>query len=130
MKQKGFTVVELLAAVVILVAAGSVFYVQKKDLEMTARDSDRKTALNAMFYSLEEVYYPAKKSYPRVISESVLPSVEPALFKDTKGVKIGEQSSEYRYEPSGCDGDNCKGYTLRADLEREDDFVKTSRHKN
>lgn len=127
MKQKGFTVVELIAAVLLLLVAGSIFYVQKKDLQSTNRDNDRKTAINAMYYSLEEVYHPAHNAYPRVINETVLPSVEPALFKDTAGVKIGEQSSQYRYEPSGCDGDLCKGYTLRADLERESDYVKTSR---
>ena len=128
MKQKGFTVVELIAAIVVLVIAGTVFYVQKKDLETTNQDSARKTAINAMYYSLEEVYYPSHKGYPRTIDEKTLPSVEPALFKDNKGVAIGDQSSLYRYEPTGCDGDLCKGYTLRADLEREADYVKNSRN--
>ena len=128
MKQKGFTVVELLAAIVLLIIAGSIFYVQKKDLQTTSRDNDRKTAINAMYYSLEEVYYKAHNGYPRTANTTTLPSVEPALFKDTKGVTVGDQSSEYRYEPSGCDGDLCKGYTLRADLEREADYIKNSRH--
>ena len=128
MKQKGFTVVELLAAIVVLIVAGTVFYVQKKDLETTSRDNDRKTAINAMYYSLEEVYYPSHKGYPRTVNETTLPSVEPALFKDSKGTAIGEQSSEYRYEPTGCEGDLCKGYTLRADLERESDYSKNSRN--
>lgn len=128
MKQKGFTVVELLAAVVVLIIAGTVFYVQKNDLKTASRDQDRKTAINAIYYNLEEVYFPAHKSYPRVIDESTVKAMDPALLKDPSGVKIGEQKSNYRYEPSGCDGDACKGYTLRADLERENDFVKTNRN--
>lgn len=127
MKQKGFTVIELVVAVVVLAIAGSVFYVQKQDLKTSSRDNDRKTAINAMYYSLEEVHHPKHNGYPRVINATTLPSVEPGLFKDPQGVAIGEQSSEYRYEPSGCDGDICKGYTLRANLEREADFVRTSR---
>ena len=128
MKQKGFTVVELLAAVVVLIIAGTVFYVQKNDINTASRDQDRKTAINAIYYNLEEVYFPAHKSYPRVIDESTVKAMDPALLKDPSGVKIGEQKSNYRYEPSGCDGDACKGYTLRADLERENDFVKTNRN--
>ncbi len=128
MKQKGFTVVELLVAVVVLAVAGTVFYVQKNDLKVAARDQDRKTAINAIYYDLEEVYYPAHKSYPREINGTTVNAIDPELFKDPQGRKIGDQKSDYRYEPSGCDGDNCKGYTLRANLERENDFVKTNKN--
>jgi prepilin-type N-terminal cleavage/methylation domain-containing protein len=128
MKQKGFTVVELLVAVVVLVLAGSIFFVQKNELKTTERDKDRKTAINAIYYNLEEVYFPANKSYPRAINASTVKAMDPALLKDPNGVAIGEQSSDYRYEPSGCDGDACKGYTLRANLERENDFIKTNKN--
>lgn len=128
MKQKGFTVVELLVAVAVLAAAGSLFFVQKNDLKKSERDNDRKVAINAMYYNLEKVYYPAHKSYPRVVNEKTVTAMDPALLKDSHGKAIGEEGSEYRYEPSGCDGDACKGYSLRANLEREADFVKTSQN--
>ena len=47
-------------------------------------------------------------------------------FTDANGHKIGKSESEYRYEATGCDNNKCKGYTLRADLEKEDDFVKSN----
>ena len=128
MKQKGFTVIELLVAVVVLGLAGTVFLIQKNDLKTSARDNDRKVAINAIYYNLEKVYYPANKSYPRVINDKTVTAIDPALLKDPRGQAIGENGSDYRYEPSGCDGDACKGYSLRANLEREDDFVKTSQN--
>ena len=127
-KTRGFTVVEILVAIVFLVFAGSLFYIQKRDLEVASRDNDRKTAINAMYYSLEEIYYPAHNSYPKTVTVDNLKSMDPTLFKDPNGVSIGDQASNYRYEPSGCIEDICKGYTLRADLESEADFVKTSNH--
>ena len=81
-----------------------------------------------MYYNLEEVYYVANNSYPKVISGDNLKAMDPELLKDPDSVAIGEQSSNYRYEPSGCNGEVCTSYTLRADLENEADFVKNARH--
>ncbi len=124
---RGFTVIELLIVVVILVAASLLFFVQKNNIEIAARDTTRKTAINALYYSLEEVYFKEHKGYPRTISEENLPSVDPELFKDPSGVRIGEGTSNYRYEAFDCEGDVCKGYTLRSTLENEEDFVKENR---
>ena len=81
-----------------------------------------------MYYNLEEVYYAKNQSYPKAISSVNLPAMDPALLKDPQGVAVGDQSSNYRYEPSGCDGNVCKSYILRADLERESDYIKNSAH--
>lgn len=125
---RGFTVIELLVVVVVLAASSIIFFVQKNNIEVAARDETRKTSINAMYYGLEEVYYKAHNSYPRTINSTVLPSIDPELFKDTNGVKIGESSSEYRYEPLNCNGDDCKSYTLRTTLENEADYIKKSRN--
>lgn len=125
--RNGFTVIELIFIVVLIAAASILFFVQKNNLQTAARDEVRKTAVNAMYYSLEEVYFKESKSYPRTIDENALPSVDPDLFKDPNGVKIGESNSDYRYEPLECTEDRCKKYTLRTILENEDDFVKTNR---
>ena len=123
----GFTVIELMLVIVLLAVASVLFFVQKNNLEIARRDETRKTAINAMYYSIEEVYFKTNGHYPRTIDTAILPSVEPSLFKDPSGVKIGEANSNYRYEPYNCDGDSCKNYTLRTVLENEDDYIKTNR---
>lgn len=125
-KQSGFTVIELLVVIVLFVLAGMFFLQQKNELERVDRDRERKTSINAFHYSLREVYYKQKGSYPRTIDSKILPSVDPDLFKDPNGVAIGDQNSNFRYEGLNCEGDACAGYTLRADLEAEDDFVRRS----
>jgi len=123
----GFTIIELLFIIVLLGSASVLFFIQKNNLEVAQRDELRKTSINAMYYSIEEVYFKANKFYPRTIDTATLPSVDPTLFEDPFGVKIGEANSNYRYEPYNCDGDRCKNYTLRTILENEDDYVKSNR---
>ena len=141
MKQaKGFTVIELLVVIAFIIGAGVLFFVEKNQIEQTRRDTQRKVSINAMYYALEEVYYKQHQSYPRTLDATTLPSIDPALFTDPYGVKLGQTTasvngteiavqSNYRYEPTNCDGDTCKSYTLRASLENEGDFVKTSQRK-
>lgn len=124
---RGFTIIELVIAIVVLGVASTVFFVQKNHVEVAARDDSRKTSINAIYYSLEEVYFAKNNAYPRTINEEVLPSVDPELFKDPQDVKIGESTSDFRYEPTNCNGDTCKGYTLRTTLENEDDYIKINR---
>lgn len=126
---RGFTVIELVIVIALFGIASVVFFVQKNHVEVAARDETRKTAINAMHYSLEEVYYKEHKSYPRTLNSEILPSVDPNLFKDPNGVKIGEADSEYRYEGLNCAEDACKSYVLRTILENEDDYVKKSRNE-
>lgn len=125
---RGFTVIELLIVVALFAVASVVFFMQKNNVEVAARDEARKTSINAIYYSLEEVYFKENKSYPRTVNAEVLPSVDPELFKDPSGVKIGESTSDFRYEPLNCNQDACEGYTLRTTLESEDDFIKTNRN--
>jgi Tfp pilus assembly protein PilE len=126
----GFTVIEIIFIVVLLAGASTLFFFQKNSLETAARDDIRKTAVNAMHYGLEEVYFEKNGYYPRALNADILPSVDPALFTDPRGVAIGQSTSEYRYEPVACNGEECARYTLRAMLENEDDYVKTSRSQD
>lgn len=127
MRQKGFTVLELIIAVVFLLAAGTFFFIQKRDLEVANRDSQRKTAMNVIYYNLEDVYYPTNKFYPEVLAADQLKGVDPAILTDPSDKAIGE--GDYRYEPKDCVDGKCKSYTLTANLEHEGDFVKTSRNQ-
>ncbi|MEO5950511.1 MAG: hypothetical protein ABIQ04_03620 [Candidatus Saccharimonadales bacterium] len=126
-KQQGFTVIEIIIVIVFLGAATVVLLMQRANLASSQRDDQRKIAINAMYYSLEEVFYTKNGYYPTKIDSATLRSVDPDLFTDPNGVKIGDPKSNYRYDGENCDGDKCKAYTLRADLEHEDDYVKTNR---
>ncbi|SRR6266550_707652 len=128
-KQHGFTVLELIIAVVFLLAAGTIFYVQKRDLEVANRDSTRKTTINAIYYNLEDIFYPANKAYPEKLTADQLKGLDPTLLKDPNQVTVGDQNSDYTYEPKDCNGSRCKSYTLRANLEHEADYVKNSRNQ-
>lgn len=125
---KGFTIIELLFVTVIVAAATVVFFIQKNSLSVVASDNTEKTAINSMYYSLEEVFYPANKYYPQTISSDNLKSVDPALFTDPNGVKIGTAGSAYSYKPTNCVNNKCKSYTLEAALQNEADYIKTSRN--
>lgn len=127
MKQRGFTVIELLVLTLLLLIIGVVFWTQKSNIEVANRDEKRKISINAMYYALEEIYYPSNDYYPKSLNPSTLPSVDEALFKDPDGVMLGESDSDYRYEGKGCVESRCQSYTLRASLENEADYVKNSR---
>lgn len=127
--QRGFTVLELIIVVVFLAAAGTIFFVQKRDLEVGQRDSQRKTAINAIYYNLEDVYYAANHAYPEKLTADQLKGLDPSLLKDPEGVAVGDQKSDYSYEPKDCSDSKCKSYSLRANLEHEADYVKTSRNQ-
>ena len=126
-RSMGFTVLELIIAVVFLAAAGTIFFVQKRDLEIYQQDSARKTAMNAIYYTLEDVYYPINQGYPEQLAADQLKGLDPSQLKDPKGIAVGTEGSDYRYEPKDCTDGKCKSYTLTANLEHEEDFVKTSR---
>ncbi len=127
--ERGFTVIELLIVIVVLAAASILFFVQKSNVTTAAQDSQRKTSINAMYYSLENVYYKQNSYYPRTIDETVLPSVDPALFTDPEGNKLGTSNSDYTYTATNCNDNNqCKSYTLTAKLKNEADYVKQSQH--
>lgn len=126
-RMSGFTVIEVVIVVVLLGLASVLFFIQKNNVEVSAKDDSRKSSVNAMYYSLEEVFYGQNKYYPASISAQVLPSVDPDLFTDPSGFLIGESDSDYRYEPTGCVDGKCKTYTLRATLENEADYIKTNK---
>lgn len=124
---RGFTVIEIIIVITLLAASSLIFFSQLQSIESAARDEQRKTAINAIYYSLEEVYFAENETYPRTISAEVLPSVDPGLFKDPQGVTLGDGTSDYRYEATDCNSAGCAAYSLRTTLENEDDFVKTNR---
>jgi prepilin-type N-terminal cleavage/methylation domain-containing protein len=127
--KKGFTVLEIIIVIVALGLGFVLFFTQKLHLDALSRDQDRKVAINAMYFSLEEDFHAKNGYYPETISEDNLKTLDPNLFTDPNGILLGDEMSSYRYEPVGCDNDQkCKSYTLRAILEKEADFVRNSRN--
>ncbi len=125
---RGFTVIEIVFVTVVLAIASIFFFIQKQNIAVVAQDNTNKTAINAMYYGLEEVFYPANGYYPAAISSDNLKSVDPDLFKDSDGNAINTAGSAYNYSPTNCTDGKCKSYTLKTTLQREDDYVKTSRN--
>ncbi|MBR3138678.1 type II secretion system protein [Candidatus Saccharibacteria bacterium] len=126
--KKGFTIVELIIVAVFASLLFILFFVQKSNIDAMERDEDRKTAINAMYYALEESFYKENKYYPDSISEENIKVIDPALWTDPNGINLGDPLSSYSYEPANCKEGKCKEYVLKAVLEKEDDYVKHSRN--
>lgn len=141
--QRGFTVIEVTVALVVLIAMTGFFIFQRQDANRAGRDQRRKTAINAMYYALTEGYYKEHGYYPRTIGRKTLPTVDPELFTDPDGNTLegdkctytddkdklqGNGSCNYRYSASDCDRDGkCKKFTLTAKLEAESEYKKQSK---
>ncbi len=130
MKRQGFTVIELLVIVALLIGTGVVLFFQLSSLSAQQTDKQKKVAINAIYYSLEEGFYPKNGYYPEHITDDTLPTMDAELLTDPAGVKLGDAGSAYRYEPTDCNDGKCTGYTLRATLDKEADFVKENRAKS
>ena len=126
--KKGFTLIEIIIVAVFASLLFVLFFVQKSNLDAYRRDSARKTAINAMYYALEESFYKANNYYPETISESNLPVIDPALWTDPSGYNLGDARGSYFYAPADCTQGRCKSYTLKAILEQESVYVKTNRN--
>lgn len=129
-KKSGFTILELSTVIVLAGLLLVLFFVQKQNSDAMHRDEQRKEAINAMYYALEEGFYAENGYYPESISEDNLKTMDPQLFTDPNGINIGTEGSSYSYEPADCEDGKCKEYTLKADLEKEADYIKKNReHK-
>ena len=129
-KKSGFTILEI---IIVGTFAGLLlifFFVQKSNIDAFNRDEDRKTAINAMYYALEESFYKDHKYYPQTISEENITVIDPALWTDPDGFNLGDPLSSYSYEPANCNTEGkCKEYVLKSTLEKEDTYTKSSRNR-
>ncbi len=125
---RGFTVIELVVVLVLLGIGSAIYFTQKASVDGAARDNTRRTAINAMYYNLEEVFYAQNSYYPQTIDSKTLRAMDPALFTDPNGHALGDAQSTYLYQPTECSHDGkCKHYSLTGMLEREAAYTKSSR---
>jgi len=125
--KSGFTILELVVVILFASVALILFFIQKANVDAMNRDDNRKTAINAMYYALEEGFYAENGYYPETISEKNLTVIDPALFTDPTGINLGEEGCSYTYDPANCEDGKCKEYVLRATLEKEDVYIKKNR---
>ena len=125
--KSGFTILELIIVATFIGLLFLLFFVQKTNLDALGRDEDRKTAINAMYYALEESFYKTNGYYPETISEQNITVIDPALWTDPDGHNLGDPKSSYSYQPANCNNGKCKEYILKANLEKETTYIKTNR---
>ncbi len=127
-KKQGFTILEVIIVGVFVSLLFIFFFIQKSNIDAMDRDEKRKTAINAMYYALEESFYKEHNYYPEQISEENIKVIDPALWTDPFGINLGTTGSSYSYDPANCKDGKCKEYTLKATLEKEDIYIKYSRN--
>ena len=126
--RNGFTLAELIVVTAVAGLIFVVFFIQKANVDAMDRDDKRKTAINAMYYALEEGFFEENGYYPPMISEENLKVIDPNLFTDPSGLNLGDPDSSYSYEAGNCKDGKCKEYILRAKLEKEDIYIKRNRN--
>lgn len=130
-RQSGFTIVELLIVIVIIGILATLVIVTFSGVQQRARDSERKTDINAVAGQLEAVYaklgaYPTRDDVNdqawRTANEFRL---DMKAFADptnpgTQTLAGAPAGGAYSYEatPGGCTSTTCTGYTLTATLEQ------------
>lgn len=124
MNKKGFTVIEISFAIVFLIATMTLFMVQKNDLNRTYRDQQRKTAVNAIYFQLKDVFYRQNGYYPETISPETLKGVDPEIFTDPNGNLLGKEGSNYRYITENCHDNKCTHFKISSSMEKEADFIR------
>ena len=128
-KRNGFTVIELLVVIAFLIAVAVLGFFQLSKIRNESDNTKKRTAINAMYYSLEEGFYAKNGYYPEKIEDKTLLTMDTALLNDPNNKKIGDRASAYRYEAANSNNGKCKSYKLRAVLAGEDDYIKESRNK-
>lgn len=143
----GFTIVELLIVIVVIGILAALVIVTYNGIQSKARDTERKTDVNALSSHLE-AYFAQNAKYPTLAQFNDndtsnansfvslnMKGLDREAFKDPNGAGYVLASTptakQYSYEPTpaNCDngaGGDCTKYTLTAKQESGSDYVKTS----
>jgi type II secretory pathway pseudopilin PulG len=124
--RRGVNILNTVLVAIALIGITLAIILYSAHLQTAEGDKVRKQSINAMYYSLEHEFYAKHSYYPLKISPEILPTVGDGLFVDPEGHHLSDPKSDYRYEPYGCNGEICQGYTLRANLESEDIYIKNN----
>lgn len=152
-RQSGFTIVELLIVIVIIGILATLVIVTFSGVQQRARDSERKTDINAVAGQLEAFYaskgyYPPKVDFEnatfradneiRIDTKAFADPSTPATTTFTAGVAGGTNTAKvYYYEALNTDNtactlttSQCAKYTISSNLEGKDPVSTYSRSSN
>lgn len=121
----GFTIIELLVFIVVLVTVAVVAASNIRDLRAQNRDQTSKSDINTITFQLE-LFHEKNGYYPELINTETLKGIDAENLKDKNGIELNQSGSAYTYKPTGCQESRCKGFTLTGVLEKEAPFVKQS----
>lgn len=145
-KQKGFTIVELLIVIVVIGILAALVIVTFSGIQQRARDTERKTDINAIqghveaFYA-QNGYYPSRTNLNTASWRTTnTKGLDPAALADpsnasTQTLDDDAAAGAYAYEPltsaspgASCESDQttCAQYSLTATLEGGGTYVKQS----
>lgn len=138
---RGFTIVELLIVIVVIGILAALVIVTYNGIQQKARDTERKTDINALHgqaeaYQAQNGKYPTLANYNDATFRAAnLKGLDPAALQDPKGAAqtllAAPAANGYSYQvtPAGCDNaanGDCTQYTLTATLEGGGTYVKQS----
>ena len=138
--RRGFTIVELLIVIVIIGILAALVIITYSGIQQKARDTERKTDVNAVHGHLE-AYYAQVGSYPAMADvndatwrSANMKGLDPAALQDPKGssqalcAAVSNTCYGYAPTPAGCTtaAGDCTAYTLTANLEGGGTYQKTS----
>ena len=138
---RGFTIVELLIVIVVIGILAALVIVTYNGIQQKARDTERKTDINAVASHLEA--YNAQEGRYTTLADlnsatfraANMKGLDPAALQDPKGTAQtmvdAPAANVYSYvvTPATCDngaGGDCLQYTLTATLEAGGTYVKQS----
>lgn len=124
----GFTVIELLVFILVIVAIGVLGLSNIRTIRAQNRDNAAKTDINAIYYQLES-FHEKNGYYPEKIDATTLKGIDPASLKDKNDLEVNQAGSTYLYKPANCSEAKCKSFELSTELEKEARFVKESLNK-
>jgi prepilin-type N-terminal cleavage/methylation domain-containing protein len=136
LKNKGFTIIELLIVIVIIAILATIGVVAYGGVQQNARDSKRKSDISSLHTGFE-AYFVQAQTYPSLAQANdntpttgfratSLKGIPDDTYTDPKGTNDqlanAVAANVYAYEvlPAGCDGsagNECTSYTLTATLE-------------
>ena len=122
-RSEGFTIVELLIVIVVIGILAALVLNTFQGVQARARDTERKTDINAIHTQLE-VFYNDNGYYAvnaAALTTATLPGIADEALLDPAGDGVGTGDYTYTALPAGCDNSStdCGGYTLEAQLEEE-----------